>query len=260
MKKILRWLFGLSFLMLAINSFVKGDMQEKFAAILLLIDSLILIPISLDFIEQKMNYKLNRLTKYALVIILYFAAYGMIFFKVSEQHISKAIGSNSSIIDTTTNASDSNEVKPDMGIGSTKWEYHTQEDEMTSKKVFYASIEANDYVYLKFPYDGGVTATLNIRNKNGRNEAFLQVSKGQLMAANDVDGNGAIRLRFDDNKPKTYSVNGASDNSSETVFINSASDVIRQLKKSKKLIIEAAFYDNGIHVMEFNVSNFEFNH
>lgn len=105
MKKVLRWLFGISLFIFSINTLVKGDVKEKFAALLFLIDSLILIPISLNFIEQKLNYKFNRLTKYVLVIILYSVAFGIIFNNTSKDQYSKSKDLNSSLVDTTEKSS-----------------------------------------------------------------------------------------------------------------------------------------------------------
>ena len=91
------------------------------------------------------------------------------------------------------------------------------------------------------------------------NNVYLTLSKGQLIAASAIN-DGSIRMRFDDNKPETYSVSGAADYSSNTVFINSVDKIISKLKKAKKLIIEAEVYDNGTQQMEFAVSGFSWSH
>lgn len=164
--------------------------------------------------------------------------------------------------------SKSKKVTVPVGIDSTKtlnlgpvssWAYSTDEDKMTSKNSYYAGITASEELNLKFPYSGGVIASLNIRKKDGESNVYLKLSKGQLMAAHTLD-DGSIRMRFDNNEPETYSVSGAADGSSNTVFINSANKVISKLKKAKKLIIEAEVFDNGTQQMEFTVSGFLWSH
>lgn len=141
---------------------------------------------------------------------------------------------------------------------ASRWEYTQQEDKMTSNTEYYADIEANDELQLKFPYAGGVTATLHVRKKEGKNEVYLRLSKGQLIAANGLDD--AVRLRFDDERPGIYGVTGAADYSSEVIFFDSPTKIISKLKKAKRLIVEAAVFDNGTQIMEFNTDGFVWNH
>ena len=140
------------------------------------------------------------------------------------------------------------------------WVFDSTINKMTSKINYTASISANELLDLKFPYQGGVSVSLSIRKKAGEeNEAFLYLSKGQLMAAHSYE-EGTIRLRFDEEAPESYSVIGSTDNSSNIVFINSVNKVINKLKRSKKLIIEAVVYDNGNQQMEFNTTGFKWKH
>src|SRR4051812_22273331 len=55
---------------------------------------------------------------------------------------------------------------------SSAWNYSEEEDKMTSHKINYAYVEANDLLDLKFPYNGGVTAKLYIRRKRNNTNAF----------------------------------------------------------------------------------------
>lgn len=136
----------------------------------------------------------------------------------------------------------------------TKWQFQEDVDKMTSKTVKYASIDANEELEFKFPYDGGSVASLTIRKKDGSNDIYLSVSKGQFNGTYD---GGQVRIKFDEEQPKKFSFTAPSDNSSDVIFINSTKAIISKLKTSKKIIIEAEFFNEGNRQIEFDVSGFK---
>ncbi len=87
-----------------------------------------------------------------------------------------------------------------------------------------------------------------------KNEAVLSISKGQFLTG--VNGEN-IDVRFDSLKAETYECSGPADYSTTTLFINSPTKFIAELKKAKKLLIQAVFFDNGTQQMEFNVDGFK---
>jgi hypothetical protein len=131
---------------------------------------------------------------------------------------------------------------------ATAWQYSDDEDKLTSKKVHFAQVDAIEELQLKFPYNGGVTATIFLRKRDGASTAMLQLSRGQFMTS--VDGE-EIRVRFDDGKPETFSCSESADNDSRVLFIDATSRFISKLRKSKNLVIEATLFDNGNQQMEF---------
>lgn len=137
---------------------------------------------------------------------------------------------------------------------TTKWQFQEDVDKMTSKTVKYASIDANEELEFKFPYDGGSVASLTIRKKDGSNDIYLSVSKGQFNGTYD---GGQVRIKFDEEQPKKFSFTAPSDNSSDVIFINSTKAIISKLKTSKKIIIEAEFFNEGNRQMEFDVTGFK---
>jgi hypothetical protein len=136
----------------------------------------------------------------------------------------------------------------------TKWQFQEDVDKMTSKIVKYASIEANEELEFKFPYDGGSVASLTIRKKDGGNDIYLSVSKGQFNGTYD---GGQIRIKFDDDQPKKFSFVAPSDGSADMIFINSEKTIIAKLKNTKKIIIETEFFNEGNRQMEFDVAGFK---
>lgn len=139
-----------------------------------------------------------------------------------------------------------------------EWSYWDDEDKMTSKKTYYASIEANEKLEFDFPYNGGTTATLTIRKKPGETDVYIQFSKAQLLI-DSYDGSD-YRIRFDNNPPSTYTFLGASDHSSDIAFVQNTSRFIRNLKQHKKVIVEMQFYKEGSRAIEFNIAGFKWAH
>lgn len=164
-----------------------------------------------------------------------------------------------SIVTSVSDPKPTMSSEPVLPIQKTSdWNYYDLDDKMSGNKAYYAAIESPENLDLKDPYSGKTTATLTIRKREGANNAYFEISQGQLIDAN-ITG-GRIRIKFDDKKPESFEVSGAKDLSSNILFINSPGVLISKLKKAKKIIIEVSIYDNGIHNVEFNTSGFVWNH
>lgn len=121
---------------------------------------------------------------------------------------------------------------------------------MSDKSMKFASIEADDQLQFKFPYQGGSVVNLFVRKRRGKNDVILQVSKGQFLTG--IDG-GELLVKFDDQKPVTYSYTEPADGSTTAAFITNTVGFIAKLKKAKHLIIETEFYQEGPQHMAFEV-------
>jgi len=160
------------------------------------------------------------------------------------------------VSDTTTvdtAHSDSSAEKP--AEKKENWNYSEEEDKMTSKKNYFASVDANELLNFEFPYNGGSTATLWVRKVNGKGDIVLAISKGQFITK--YDGT-SFKVRFDDKPAKSFQVSGASDGSSDVVFFNYNS-MIDKIKSSKRVIIQAEFYQEGLRAIEFNTEGLRWN-
>ncbi|WP_142528532.1 hypothetical protein [Pedobacter westerhofensis] len=140
---------------------------------------------------------------------------------------------------------------------ASNWTYEEDEDKMTSKKIFRASVTAKEELQFGSPYDGGSTATLTIRKKRGETDIYLRVSKGQFNSSYD---GGKVRARFDNIPAKMYEFSGASSGDSDIIFLDAVPSFLKKIKGHKKLLLEAEFYSEGLHVMEFDISNLNWTH
>jgi len=138
-----------------------------------------------------------------------------------------------------------------------KWQYQEKADKMSSGKKYYASIDSDNSIDFEFPYDGGSTGSITVRNTDNKNEVLIGISKGQFNSG--VDGT-TIKVRFDDKKAITFDCGEPSDGSSDVLFIESPKKFITMLKTAKKVIIQAEFYDSGLKEMEFDTKDFKWTH
>lgn len=151
-----------------------------------------------------------------------------------------------------------NSIIPIKNVPESNWQYSSDVNKMTGTKNHYASVDAKDELEFKFPYSGGVVATLLLRDKNKNVDAILEITKGQFMPS--YSGEESVNIRFDNNPPRKYSYSSASDGSTETIFIYDKNRFISNLKKAKRVLIEAEFFNEGNRVMEFDVAGLKWDY
>jgi len=147
---------------------------------------------------------------------------------------------------TTRKADSSKNVGVD--VTTPQWVKDSTVNAMGDKNLFY-TLEAEEKVFLDFPYEGGSTAHLIVRKKNGLLGAMFTIDKGQI----DLDYNGTYtRVRFDDERPVKWSMGEAADGSSDILFFNDESKFVKKLKGSSKVVVEVPFFRNGTRLFVFN--------
>lgn len=137
------------------------------------------------------------------------------------------------------------------------WHYRSEEDKITSDTVYHAYVEANEKLYFDFPYKGGSTLTLMLREKNNETDIILRVSKGQFIPS--VTG-GFVTVRFGKDKAKKYPTSMSSDYSSDVIFINNEREFVKNLKSHETVVIETEFYQEGLKQIEFNIDGLTWEH
>lgn len=149
----------------------------------------------------------------------------------------------------TTAATDPTEASETVPAN---WDYSTSKDEMRGTSTKFAQVNSDNTVDLDFPY-GEVRGQLWIRQRaeDGLSVAF-EVEKGQILC-NDFD-DSYVSIKFDNGPVQKFRCSGTADGSSNVAFINDDRRVLAALKKSKRTIVEAPFYEQGRQQFTFNTS------
>lgn len=132
----------------------------------------------------------------------------------------------------------------------TKWKYSENEDEMTEKKSFFASLRSDNEVDFEFPYDGGSYLSITVRNspKYGK-DVYFSIDKGQF---NEGISGCNILVKFDNGNIEKYQCVGADDASTGILFLASKKDTfINKLKSAKEIKIQASFFQEGDRTFTF---------
>jgi len=139
-----------------------------------------------------------------------------------------------------------------------QWQYADDVDQMTSRKRYFSMIYSMTWLSFKFPYNGGSEAWLTVRNMDGDNEILLNVTKGQFISSYDYSK--SLRIRFDNEQPIDVFYTSPSDGSITTIFLDSADQLIKRLKKAHSFIIEVQFYHEGNQLLSFSYEDFSWKH
>lgn len=136
-----------------------------------------------------------------------------------------------------------------------QWMYAESEDPMSSKTSRTASVISANRFEFGFPYGGPQNARLTLRrHPRWGNDVVLVIERGQILCSSYEC---PVRIRFDDDPPKTFTGTEPADNSSETVFIPGFNAFEARLKKAKKLLVEVNIFQQGTLQAEFDVEGFK---
>jgi hypothetical protein len=134
------------------------------------------------------------------------------------------------------------------------WYTQVEVDSMTGKEIKQGWTMGYNTVDLGWPY-GKIRGDIAIRHhpRFGK-DAIFTVTGGQISCSEYSPC--SLLIRFDENKPARFTGGGPSDHSSQTVFIRDYSRFVSELRKSKRMIIEATFFHGGAHQFFFNTEEF----
>lgn len=137
-----------------------------------------------------------------------------------------------------------------------QWRYRIDEEEMTNGKRKTASVESTNTVEFGFPYAGAQNGRLTLRTdpRYGKDVIFM-IERGQILCPS-YDG-CTVQVRFDDDKPTSFSASAAADHSSEVIFLSDYSRFLTRMKKAKRVRLSVGIYQNGRPVFDFDVSGFD---
>lgn len=152
----------------------------------------------------------------------------------------------------TTTITD-NAVEP---VRTSNWNYEESKDEMRGSVSHFAQSGSINSIQLDFPYTGGTSLFLIVRNtpENG-NEVLFSTNNGQLWCEYN---NCYMSAKFDEGEVKRYPLAKAAAGSSETMFLDGETEVfIQDLKKSNTAMLEIGFFNYGNQQFEFETSGLD---
>lgn len=151
------------------------------------------------------------------------------------------------------------ESKAEESIKS-KWEYAQNKDEMRDAISYRATNLSTNSVNFGFPYGESHAEIILRKSPDLGSDVMFSIISGQFNSCFD---SCKIAVKFDNEKLENYTMVGTDDGSSDLLFISSTKNMKRfteKLRKAKKVIIEAQFFDYGRAQFQFDVSGLDWKH
>lgn len=130
------------------------------------------------------------------------------------------------------------------------WHYGSRMDEMTGNEYRLASVESDNEIDFDFPYSSS-TGQLILRTYEGDLDIILKMGSGQIMPS--IGGTEYAEFKFDDGSVKKITFNSAETTIDPIIFFNKEQSILRDLQKSKKLMLRVPFFESGRQTLYFNV-------
>ncbi len=232
-----------------------GNVPERKVGFLLGVGIFVIPYIFVWFLLRKGHSTLSRVIGFGWLAFV-------ILVTASVNHAGQKAVSASNNAPTTANegslsTSASSESKDGQPATTSKWSYQDTSDKMRGTKGRIASIDANEELDFDFPFNGGSTASLNLRRDRRGQNVYLRVSKGQFLC--NSFSNSSVAVRFDGGPIKQFSCSDTADGSSDTIFLNGESKFVSELKHAKHVTIEAMFFQAGAKQMSFDTAGLDWN-
>jgi hypothetical protein len=144
-------------------------------------------------------------------------------------------------------------VTPAGAEDPTTWLYDERPEPMGRGTIKHAMVMSTNTVIFAFPY-GPQEAIFHIRMHPSYGKSImLRLLHGHFLC-HTYDDSCRVTVRIDGGKPQSFRAVGPDDHSTETLFIHGYDQLLPQLRKAKKLQVEAMFYRDGRRVFEFDVA------
>jgi hypothetical protein len=140
-----------------------------------------------------------------------------------------------------------------LSVKAQKWKYSTKVDEMTSDKLYFATIDSEP--------DNSTHTGITVRYSEGKNQVILSIEHGMFNI--EVSGyitNTKVYVKFDDGNIETFYADPAKDNVYNLLFLHRANNFIKKLKASKKIFIKTEVYSKGSMIFSFNTDGLQWDH
>jgi len=151
------------------------------------------------------------------------------------------------------NGAEAASVDNDKAVAS-GWSYDTSKDEMRGTTTSYARVDSENTISLGFPYDAD-NARLTIRKRSEDGTSVMIHAPGQFLCNSYNDD--TVAVKFDSGPIQRFSCSEPDDATTGVLFINSEARFVSKLKSSKRVIIEANFFQAGRQQMIFKVGGLD---
>ena len=143
-------------------------------------------------------------------------------------------------------------AEPATGTRFSVWEYSSQADPVTRKRIDLAALTSINQLSLKHPYGGTSRARVGIRQSPRDGLAVLfSIDKGQLMCR---EAGCSVTVAFDGGEPERFSMSRPRNQSGTMLFFDDKQRFIRAARKAKEFRISASVYPAGDQVLVFATS------
>lgn len=137
-----------------------------------------------------------------------------------------------------------------------QWTYSSTSDKFKGT-VHKASILSPTRLEFAYPYSGGSTATLTVRQKDNTLHIYVEVSKGQFNRS--FQGGNAL-IAFDNAPAKNYPLLAAANGRANIVFLDADKRFIDRLKRSARMLMTMEFQGQGKHQLAFRTAGLRWDH
>ncbi|POT59198.1 hypothetical protein C3432_00200 [Citrobacter amalonaticus] len=149
-------------------------------------------------------------------------------------------------------------------VSAADWYSSYNKDEMRGTAQKFVQTDSDNAVDFDFPYNGGSNLMLILRSKKTEleagqkaedlalSEAIIAISKGQFLCHSYSGCH--VYVKFDDGKIQKYAMSETSGGRTDVIFFNNSTKFIKELRKHKKLILEAEFYQDGAKQFKFDLT------
>jgi hypothetical protein len=142
------------------------------------------------------------------------------------------------------------------GAPASKWTYSQDKDAMRGTTTRYASLDSDNSAEFDFPYQGGSTATLQVRQRPEDGlRILLSVTKGQFLCNSFT--NTTVSVKFDNGPVKKFGCSDTAAGNTDVIFIENPSTFLKALRASKSAMIEPQFFQAGGRQFTFDTSGLE---
>lgn len=149
---------------------------------------------------------------------------------------------------------------------SAQWKYDTKKSAMTDAMDTSANLKSENKFAFGFPYQGGTSEWIKVRRHDGLIDVAIVINKGQIVH------NGGVTIRFDDDEAMEFQLDEPGDGDSAWAFIHfhgylkgcttdchvSQDDFMRRLQTSRRMRVQATYYQEGQKVYEFKTGGLSF--